>query len=354
MRTFVTLIFASIMFKTKFVDVSRWKKEIHINTSGTRNKHILTSNLGETYFFKKSLLKPGKDYKYEFWSEIIASQVGRLLNFDVVIYDVAYFKNEIGCISKSIIDINNEELSEGYGYIVERYPEFKESYKKTHSFQKIIGSLKKLKLEHLINDVIKMIIFDSIIGNTDRHSENWAVVISNKKLNDAIKKISQLSWFNKLKLQFLLLFISKGKFTISKFNNRMRKDICKFSPLYDNGSSLARELDDERMNELLNDNNKFENFMNKGKPDIRWDDKKLNHFELVNTLRMDYPNEVNNIFEVIKSRYSKKILTNIVKNIDKKLPNQFNDYRLSSIRKEFIIKYIDARINIILNNNEQI
>ncbi len=354
MRTFATLIFTPIMFKTKFIDVSKWKKEVHINTSGTRNKHILTSNLGLVYFFKKSLFKPGKDYKYEFWSEIIASQIGRLLSFNVVPYDVAYFKNEIGCISKSIIDINNEELNEGYGYIVEKHPDFQDNYRKSHSFQKIVGSLKKLKLEHLINDVIKMIIFDAIIGNSDRHSENWAVVISNKKLNEAIKNVSQLSWLDKLKLQFILLFISKGKFTISKFDKKMKKDICKFSPLYDNGSSLARELDDKKMEELLNNNDKFEIFINKGKPDIRWNDNKLNHFELINTIKIDYPDEVNKVFEIIKSRYSKKILVNIVKNIDKKLPNQFNDYKLSSIRKEFIVKYIDARINIILNNNEQV
>ena len=40
-------------------------------------------------FFKTSLKKKEKDYTYEFWSEIIASEIGRLLGFDTLVYDVA-------------------------------------------------------------------------------------------------------------------------------------------------------------------------------------------------------------------------------------------------------------------------
>ncbi len=354
MSIFVSWIKSLRMYKVKIIDVRQWKKEIHINTSGTRNKHILTSPTGPKYFFKKSLLKPNKDYKYEFWSEVIASQVAYLLNFNVIQYNVAYFGKEIGCISKSIVNTNKEELSEGYGYIVEKYPDFQDNFKKSHSFQKIVGALCNLKLRFLIPNVIEMIIFDGIIGNTDRHSENWAIIISNKEINEMLNKIEHLPWYRKFKLQIQLFIASKGEFTLSKANDRIRKNICKFSPLYDNGSSLARELNNDKIIELMNDEDKLLNFINRGKPDIRWNDKHLNHFELIKAIRLDYPQETNKVIQNLKSKYNKNVLINIVKNIDRKLPEQFMDYQIPDIRKEFIIKYIDSRVNIILNDYEQV
>ena len=64
-----------------------------------------------------------------------------------------------------------------YRYIVQKYPDFSENFKKAHSYQRIISALKNVQLENLKRDVIEMIIFDAIIGNTDRHSENWALVV---------------------------------------------------------------------------------------------------------------------------------------------------------------------------------
>ena len=342
------------MYKTKFIDVSRWEKVVHYHTMGTRNKSILTSLQGDVFYFKKSLLKPNKDYRYEFWSEIIASQIGHSLGFDVVLYNVAYFKNEIGCISKSIIDINNEELIEGYRYIVEKYPDFQDNFRKGHSFQKIIGALKKLGLNHCIQSVIKMIIFDAIIGNADRHSENWAVVISNKKLKEVISIVEKLPQFQKWIFQFKLFLRTKGRVTMSKVHKNFKKQFYNFSPLYDNGSSLGRELGSKKIDELMNRDDEFRKFINKGKPDIRWNNRNLNHFELVRTLNIDYPKEVGDIITEIRNKYNKKILENIVNGIDKKTPKQFLEYKIPQKRKEFIIKYIDSRIKILIDSNEQI
>ncbi|KAA6301603.1 MAG: hypothetical protein EZS26_002209 [Candidatus Ordinivivax streblomastigis] len=307
------------MSKVKFIDVSKWKKELHVHTSGTRNKYILTSDKGgDKYYFKKSLLKPNKDYKYEFWSEVIASQIGELLGFEVVHYDVAFFDKEIGCISKSVIDWNNEELTEGYAFIIEKYPDFQDNFKKAHSFQKIIGSLRTLELEHCIRNIIDMIVFDAIIGNTDRHSENWAVIISNKEVIDAIKEVG-------------------------------KKNNYKFSPLYDNGSSLGRELSNEKIENMLNNDSEFDRFINNGKPDIRWNAIHLNHFDLIKTIKLDYGDEVNFILDKIKRNYNKNIIKRLVDNIDRKTPQYFVDYKIPQNRKDFIVKYIDTRINILLN-----
>ncbi|GHS96568.1 hypothetical protein FACS189421_01850 [Bacteroidia bacterium] len=339
------------MSKVKFIDVSKWKRERHVHTSGTRNKNILTSNKNANkYYFKKSLLKPNKDYKYEFWSEVIASQVGEFLGFDVVHYDVAFFEKEIGCISKSVIDWNNEELTEGYAFIIEKYPNFQYDFKKTHSFQKIITSLKTLELEHCIRNVIDMIIFDAIIGNTDRHSENWAVILSNKEVIEALKRIEKLPWYKKQILRFSLFLKTKGKVTLSEIRKNVKKNSYKFSPLYDNGSSLGRELSNERIESMLKNDSEFDRFISNGKPDIRWNEKHLNHFDLINTIKLDYGDKVSFTLDRIRKKYNKNIIKNLVNNIDGKMPLNFTDYKIPQNRKDFIIKYINTRINILLNN----
>ncbi|PXV62682.1 hypothetical protein CLV62_11871 [Dysgonomonas alginatilytica] len=332
----------------KIIDISKWNKELHVHTTGTRNKFIVISPKDEKFYFKSSLKKKNKDYKYEFWSEVIASKVGYMLNFDVISYNVAYFENEIGCISKSIIDEKDEEHHEGYRYIVEKYPDFKTNFKKTHSFQKIAEALKSIDSEHCIKGIIKMIIFDAIIGNTDRHSENWAIVITGKEIYQILKDMHSVSFWNKLIYNIHLTYKFRRRITIARIQKRYRRGYYKLSPLYDNGSSLGRELDESRINEYLNNQEKLIHFINKGKPDIRWNDKHLNHLELIRTIRLDYPNEVNSAINEIKQRYNKNKLIEIIDNIDKRIPPKFVEYTIPQNRKQFIIKYIDLRINSII------
>lgn len=89
----------------KYIDISNWKTQVHVHTGGTRDKFIAISpDDDKKYYFKTSINKGFKNYKYEFWSEVIASELGRSLGFNVLIYDVASFKDKIGCLSKSIIE----------------------------------------------------------------------------------------------------------------------------------------------------------------------------------------------------------------------------------------------------------
>jgi hypothetical protein len=340
------------MVRLKLIDVTQWKKEIHRHTSGRRTKYIFYSPKPkvEKYYFKMSLREKGKDYKFEFWSEIIASKIGKLLGFNVVDYNIAYNRTEIGCMSQSIINNENEDLSEGYGFIVEKYPDFQVNFKKTHSFQKIIGALKNTHLEHCQKAVLEMIVFDAIIGNTDRHSENCGIVITNKLLDDILKK---LSWWKKIKFRITLFLLSNGQMSFQKLFKRYKEENWKFSPLYDNGSSLGRELSENKIINLLNNEDEFDKFISKGKPDIRWNDKNLNHFELVDVLLLDYKEEMKQIIESIKKRYNKNSIEIFINNIDNKIPTKFNEYKLSNNRKMFIIKNIDKRINFLINKGNE-
>ena len=99
-------------------DISNWNEQLWWSTGGTRNKKVyLNTEDGEIYYFKESYKKGKRDYKYEFWSEIIASEIGILFEFNVLEYHIALRGNDIGCISKSMIDPESEELVEGGKYL---------------------------------------------------------------------------------------------------------------------------------------------------------------------------------------------------------------------------------------------
>lgn len=330
----------------QYFDISKWTKLQHLNTGGTRDKFIAISPDGNKYYFKTSLKREKRDYKYEFWSEIIAYYVGKSLDFNVVRYDIASHGQTIGCLSKSIIDGNKEEHHEGYRYIIQKYPDFTINYKNKHSFQYIISSLTNIGLGHLKQEVIKMIVFDAIIGNTDRHSENWALILNKDirygKYYNFIENYYKKNFLNRIQ-DALCLFLKTGK-TVKSIRKLQYKKNFNFSPLYDNGSSLGRELSDNKITNLLKDANQMDSYINKGYSDIRWNDKKLNLIELVKTIELDNKSIVNDILYSVKYKYSRKKIEEILTNIDNNVPPLLSQFKIPLTRKQFIVEYIDLRV----------
>lgn len=104
--------------------ITNWLDQPYYSTKGTRNKTIVIGPKGEQYYFKTSLYKPGKDYKYEFWSEIIAYELGSMLGLNVLRYDLAIQGVRIGCLCKSMIESEKEILTEGVQYLQGYDPNF--------------------------------------------------------------------------------------------------------------------------------------------------------------------------------------------------------------------------------------
>lgn len=340
----------------KFYDISDWFERPYINTKGTRNKCIVIEpDSGVEYYFKTSICKGAMDYTTEFWSEIIASKVGQNLGFNVLDYNIAKHKDEIGCLSRSMIN-EGECLTEGIslltGFDNTYRPSEKESYS-LYTFQFIEEAISSFGLSKNIDDVVQTIIFDALIGNSDRHQENWGFITPYQER--VLTSEEAKGFLIKLKERFKKI----QDFARGSLNNentssdrpvkiRILKIDGQYAPIYDSGCCLAREKSEEAVKQMLNDKIRFDSFINRGQSEIRWEgiDKKLNHFELIKRIKEVHSEVVVNTINQVIALYDENKIRDIVFNINNSLPTEFkyiDRWALSNDRKELICRLINER-----------
>lgn len=311
----------------KYYDISNWEEHPYFNTGGTRDKSVYESPEDyQLYYFKTSLKKEAKDYTYEFWSEIIASEIGSYLGFDVLHYDVAYHDGALGCLSRSMIEPNVSQLFEGYKWLSVDIPGYDTEDKEAYTFQLIEKMMNnRFPNSGFVEKLISTIIFDSIIGNEDRHQENWGIIVSQKR-------VARTKGFRKT------VYLVQTKFD--------------YSPIYDSGSSLGRELLEEKVNRMLKDNNELEAYIRRGKSEIHWmgEKGKQQHLDLVSKISASgHSAFVKKEIERIRGIFIESKVAEIINNIDNCLPEELSDKKIPKKRKELLIKLVNLRIIKLLN-----
>jgi hypothetical protein len=327
----------------KFYDVTEWQEKPHFQTGGTRNKIIVedTSNRN-LYFFKTSLERKNDAYKYEFWSEIVASAIGTELGFNTLHYDIAMHGKKIGCLSQSMIDTDKNVLLDITKYLcnydVFYNPESKRSYHK-YTFYFIVQALKAHGLENKIYHIIETIIFDSLIGNGDRHQENWGCIVPNTSIENKPN----------MKRLFRSLLLLLGCFNVIRIDDGiLTNQDSVFSPIYDSGSCLGRELLDEKVEKMLNDEQLIQAYISHDRYEVRWDETtKMNHFNLIRNImnNTQYGKIVINEIQRIISVWNIENIQKIIYEIDEQLPIHLNLYKLPDNRKQLMLKLIIARFD---------
>ena len=253
--------------------------------SGRSEKIWLKSENGSMGLFKFPKINPSDNKETtEHISEHLAYKIGKVLGIPTAKVDLGVYNGRIGCMSHFVCE-EKEILSEGIWFISSKFPQY--------DADKMINMAdgKYYCLNHLLEAVpnilsntmwMKMILFDFIIGNSDRHQSNWAILIKREKEHSL-----RLRW-------------------------------C---PLYDNGSSLCCYINEEECEKFLgNDKTRFESLVDsKSRSLIRIDGTKKSlptHREVVSFLLNNYA-------------ASKEIAKDII-------------LKLSSIKiEEFLVEYPD-------------
>ena len=190
-------------------------------------------------------------------------------------------------MSYNLVDYSSEDnytnLLEGIVFIENQYPYYdKDKLEDTYSNSKYSIQMIQNSLNGILemDKFYKIVIFDILIGNSDRHHSNWAI-------------------------------LAKG--TVYKTPEDMLDIFFNYNmcPLYDNGSSLCAYEDNNNLEIFFKDKMKFEALVNtKSKSAIGWENERpIRHFELLKKIK-------DNAYE-LTVQYIEKIKTNInEENID--------------------------------------
>lgn len=327
----------------EFYDISSWTfREWETTLKGTRPQNIVEDPTNRyVYYFKQS--KSG--FPSEIWSEIIASKLGQQMGINTLDYNIALFDDKLGCLSKSMINNNLSMLYHGVDVLNDFLPEFSIIDKPIVNFQQIEKICSLEIFNNFLDKFIEMIIFDTIIGNTDRHTENWAFIINvTMKLTEHKLKPKFDFWetvrhliknplnpIKKSKIITNLAFESAG----AKYD---------FSPIYDSGSCLAREKTEQEVQNLIRDKVRLNAYLNRGKHEIRWDNERLNFFELCKKIQEIYPNIIRKMVAKMLLNATKENISKLVYTIDSNLVGKVENTWLSLERKELIITLIMIRL----------
>ncbi len=213
------------------------------------------------YYWKESLPR----FPLEFWSEVLAYHIGSVVAVPVPPCFPATYRqmleteheiDRIGSLSLSLVEPSKgEELIHGGDLLSIIKPDYERRKGAEHSVQLILKAL-----DGLIGDIslyalfFRQLVFDALIGNSDRHQDNWgirATIVENMQ---------------------------------SKFE---------MLPAFDNGTSLGRELEEAKIRSCLNNQDEIEGFIRRGKAHVRWDGtvgaEHLQHEELMRRHLQTFP-----------------------------------------------------------------
>ncbi|WAH97520.1 HipA domain-containing protein [Arthrobacter sp. MMS18-M83] len=141
---------------------------------------------------RRWIYKPNRENRseHEDRSELVASILAQQFGIPSADVRLGYLKGSRGCLSRNIVSNEDNELEHASLYLSEFVENFDPRAKGStgHSEHWIRTILEQLEppiaapVEGLraVDWFAGYLIFDALIGNTDRHSENWAIEITPK------------------------------------------------------------------------------------------------------------------------------------------------------------------------------
>lgn len=166
---------------TVIVDLNKWSwgKE---ETSGDSDKQWLVNpEDGSDWLFKPNKANRSPD---EASSEYVASEIAAALDLPAAHVMVADRYGQRGCISRNVVTDEHHGLVEAAVFLTAITEDFdpKDKWSRGHTqanLSKVLDNLDPPVGGQNTFDAFSLfagyLIFDALIGNTDRHSKNWAI-----------------------------------------------------------------------------------------------------------------------------------------------------------------------------------
>ncbi|GGY02264.1 hypothetical protein GCM10007160_32770 [Litchfieldella qijiaojingensis] len=237
----------------QIIDIADWPvyKDYDVFPEGARDKTLRVCPEpplfrfclpGHRYLFKeaiKSAKNPGQPrHPDQYWAEVIAFRIGRLMGLTVppVFVAINSATNEPGTVNEWFMDYpgsEDERYFPGGDYMQRLIPGYDRHKGREHNLTTIIMLSRALMRNNLLAHDWKpywglCLCFDALIGNTDRHQENWGLIWS----NDGPR--------------------------------------ARLAPYFDNGTSLGHELQPKKMQRMMRDPNELNAYLHRGEHQMRW------------------------------------------------------------------------------------
>lgn len=270
----------------------------------------------EMWLFKQARANTG-----EHWAEKIASEIAALLKLPTHEVRIARAEDRMGCAVRSFLQ-GNETLVHGNELLagaIKGYDMAKQRGQADHHFHNIVKTIEWLFPAGKVREkeslrIVGYFVFDALVGNTDRHHENWGVVSN----------------------QELLPPVEEGARPQSKFH-------VSIAPTFDHGSSLGRELLDERAQQLVADPLAMSRYVRKATGGIFEHElarKGLSPIALVELIASSYPELVRpwrNRIAALPEDFVLPLLASIP------------DSCMSSASREFVVAFLSVSRKMIMS-----
>lgn len=297
------------------VEIDSWERyedsEVYPEGSKDKSLHIAPTKPLSKFIIPehKYLLKLSYErYPEQFWVEIIAYKLGKLLGLEVPPAFVATNKKgeKAGALIEWFYDYPGtpkERKVSGTQYMQMLIADYDTQRGRQHNFELIATLQKVLRKKYKSFNLdwekywVEVLTFDALIGNTDRHQDNWGII-----------------------------WVSQNNRTVP----------FRMTPIFDNGTSMGHEILEKKF-DSFNDAVTIKKYVERGTHHMKWlfkDASRLNHLEFLKQFLIKFPDSKKTIidllnFDTAKLKYDIMQLTKI--NVSCKL---------SQSRANFIIKLL--------------
>jgi hypothetical protein len=264
----------------------------------------------EDWLFKEARENTGED-----WAEKIASEIASLLELPTHHVELAIYEGKRGCAVKSFLDPSKQVLVHGnelLGGFITGYDKEKHWGQSDHTFDNIVAVLENLFPEGkprraAASRMVGYLVLDALIGNIDRHHQNWGAVLE-ARVNEEGKRLLSLS----------------------------------LAPTFDHASSLGRELTDDARERRIREQT-IEKYIRHGRGGI-FANAEAKHgmspFALAKTLAQRFPD----FFKPWQVR-----VQNLPQYKFEELVGQIPAERISECGRAFILAFLESSRKLILS-----